>query len=243
MSNRVGKRKMQTYFNKWKICKTERDILRIKTSVCQKFNVWVVPCFTNDAVCIKHGTTEFESILVDDHILLSAYIYPQQFIDLLKIFADDVNTHLITPIYFQTLGKDTTKWLDSGISINGKCKEGEEYIDTMKREIAEEVGILVEKPATKSGINLSSFDGKFGIFYARDSKPFSSKDKIKFSDEKDCPRKKIFSYIIGSFEECKDLVKNSRELHPSTESNYGVAVIPIRCVLNLTYISQIVSKY
>ena len=244
MIGRSTKRNIQTYFNKWKICKVERDILRIETSSYNKFNTWVVPCFTNDAVCIKHGNTDFESIVIDNHILLSSYMYSQQFIDLLRVFADEVNTHLVVPIYFQTSTEQKNKdWLDCGISINGKCKEGEEYIDTMKREIAEEVGILVGKSAKKSNINSSSLDEKIGIFYARDAKPYSSKDEIKFSDEKDYPRKKICSYIIGSFEECKDLVKNSRELYPSSEFNYGVAVIPIKCVLNQTYISKIVTKY
>jgi len=232
---------MQAKFDKWSICKVERDIIRIQTSKNIKFNSWAVPCAL-EAVCIAHGSTKFESIIIDGHILLSAYLYQQKFIDILKVVSNEYLTHLIVPIYFQELGKSGNKdKLDCGISINGKCKEGEEYIDTMRREIAEEVGIMVGKPAIKN----SSFklDEKFGVFYARDCRPFNSKDEIKFSNEKDCPRKKIFSYIIGSLEECKDLVYRSRELYPSTEFNYGVAIIPTSSVLNSTYSSKIVSRY
>lgn len=238
------KHNIHTYFNKWKICRVERDILRIETSSYNKFNTWVVPCLTNDAVCIKHGNVIFESIIINNYILLSAYMYNYKFIDLLRVFTDDVNTHLIVPIYYQSCRNNINKdWLDCGISINGKCKEGEKYIDSMKREIAEEVGILVEESATHPGISSAIFDEKIGIFYARDSKPYSPTEEIKFSDKKDCPRKKICSYIIGSFEECKDLVINSRKLYPSNEFNYGVAIIPIKSVLNETYISKIVSTY
>lgn len=234
---------MQTNFDKWAICKVERDILRIKTSENSKFNTWVVPC-TEDAICIAHGKTEFETIIINNHILLSAYLYQQKFIDLLKIFADDTNTHLVVPIYYEVLGEGCNKnKLDCGISINGKCKEGEDYIDAMRREIAEEVGITIGVSITSSRASSGKLDERFGVFYARDCRPYDSKDEIKFSNEKDCPRKKIFSYIIGSLEECKDLVCRSRELYPSTEFNYGVAIIPVSTVLNPTYSSKIISRY
>ncbi len=244
MLTRGRKKNTQAYFNKWKICKLERDIMRIESSSYHKFNAWVVPCATDHAVCIKHGNEDFESIVIDNHILLSAYTYSSQFIELLRIFTDDTNTHLIVPIYYQELrektkqDRTTREWLDCGISINGKCKEGEEYIDSMKREIAEEVGILVGKSVTNN-LSKSKFDEKFGVFYAKDAIPYSSTHEIKFSSEKDYPRKKICSFIIGSFEECTQLVKKSRELYPSTEFNYGVAVIPIQCALNPTYVSKI----
>jgi hypothetical protein len=236
---------MSAYFNKWKICKIENDIIRIKTSKYNKFNSWVVPC-SSEAICIPHGETNFKSIIIDGHILLSAYKYQQKFINLLKIHVDDINTHLIVPIYFQeqyeTCNNDK---LDCGISINGKCKENETYFDTMKREIAEEVGILVNTQSIKSASNFSCYkaDEKFGIFYARDCKPYCSTDDIEFSNEKDCPRRKIFSYIIGSLDECKLLVQNSRELYPSSEINYGVGIIPLSSVLNPTYVSNIICTY
>jgi hypothetical protein len=242
MQRPSNKHNMQTHFDKWAICKVERDILRIKTSEYYKFNTWVVPC-TSEAVCIAHGSTEFESGVIDNHILLSAYTYQQKFIDLLYVYADEINTHLIVPMYYEGLGENKNKdKLDCGISINGKCKEGEEYIDTMRREIAEEVGIMVGKSVLKSN-SKTKLDENFGVFYARDCRPYDSKDEIKFSDEKDCPRKKIFSYVIGSLEECKDLVHRSRELYPSTEFNYGVAIIPVSSVLNPTYSSKIVHRY
>jgi hypothetical protein len=233
--------KTSTQFYKWTICKIENNILRIVTNKNNKFNTWVVPCFTNDAICIKHGVCgkkkNFESIIIDNHILLSSYRYSKNFIDLLKMFVDEINTHVIVPIYFQTLEDGQQKWLDCGISINGKCKLDEKYIDAMKREIAEEVGILVGNCVKKTMV--SDFDEKFGVFYAREAKPYSSKTEIKFSSENDFPRKTVFSYVIGSFEECKDLVKKSRELYPSSEVNYGVAIVPIKTILNDTYLSKI----
>jgi hypothetical protein len=244
MEKVVSKRKIQKYFNKWIICKIDADILRIKTNKYNKFNTWVVPCLS-EAICIPHGGTEFESIIIDGHILLSAYAMKKKIIDLLKIYVDSTNTHLIVPIYFQEQYNISNKDKhDCGISINGKCKIGETYFDAMKREIAEEVGILVDKPAIKSSSNLVSrykVNENFGIFYARDCRPYYSKDNIEFSNEKDCPSRKIFSYIIGSLDECKLLVHNSRDLYPSSEINYGVAIIPITSVLNPTYISNIIS--
>ena len=237
---------MQRYFDKWKICRVEGDILRIKTNIVYKFNTWVVPCFS-EAICIAHNKINFESIIIDRHILLSSYMYQPIFIDLLKLHINDDNTHLIVPIYLQNECHISRQdKLDCGISINGKCKEDESYFDTMKREIAEEVGILVDKSYSNSILNSISgckFDEKFGMFYARDCKPYNSKDEIKFSNKEDCPRRKTYSYIIGSLDECKNLVQNSRELYPSNEFNYGVAIIPINSVLNQTYISKIVYNY
>jgi hypothetical protein len=244
MEKAVIRRKIQTYFDKWTICKTDGDILRIKTNKNNKFNTWVVPCLS-EAICIPHGGTEFESIIIDGHILLSAYAMKKKFIDLLKAYVNDINTHLIVPIYFQEQYNISNKDKhDCGISINGKCKIGETYFDAMKREIAEEVGIMVNKPAIKSSSNLDSrykVNENFGIFYARDCRPYYSRDDIEFSNEKDCFSRKIFSYIIGSLDECKVLVQNSRDLYPSSEINYGVAIIPISSVLNPTYVSNIIS--
>ena len=225
-------------FDKYEICGTYKDLIRINTSKSPSFNSWVVPC-TTDAVCIKHGENKFESFIINERILLSAYTYYEDFIDLIDIFADDINTHLIVPCYYEEHVKSGNR-LDAGISINGKCKKGEQFIDTMKREIAEEVGILVTKPAKKVNVSVNAVDKNYGIFYARDCKPYSPLDKIKFSDKEDLPRKKIYSCILGSLEECKDLVLRSRELYPSNEFNYGVAIIPVTTVFNYNYLNKII---
>jgi hypothetical protein len=228
------------YFDKYLICSTKKELKRIKTSLNPKFNTWVVPC-DSDAVCFKHGEMNFESLIIDNHILLSAYIFDNSFLDILRDYADEKNTHLIAPCYFDEINNKDER-LDSGISISGKCKEKESFIDAMKREIAEEVGILIDKPAKKSGVSFKSLDNNHGLFYARDCKPYSPVNNIKFSDKKDLPRKKVHTFIIGSFDECKDLIVRSRELYPSTEINYGVSVIPINTIIKSSYISMITYK-
>ena len=235
----IKKRRKSLYFDKYLICSVVNDIKRIKTSFNPKFNTWVVPC-ESEAVCLKHSETKFESLIINNHVLLSAYKYDSAFLDILEAYSDDKNTHLIAPCYFDE-ENNSTEALDSGISISGKCKEKESEIDAMKREIAEEVGILVDKPAKNPDVSVKSFNHSFGLFYARDSKPYSSLESksIKFSDAKDLPRKKVHTFIIGSFSECKDLVMRSRELYPSTEFNYGVSIIPISSVLNKTYTEMI----
>lgn len=225
------------YFDKYLICSTKKELKRIKTSLNSKYNTWVVPC-DSEAVCLKHGEINFESLLIDNHILLSAYMYNNDFLEILQAYTDKKNTHLIAPCYFDVINNKTER-LDSGISISGKCKEKESFIDAMKREIAEEIGILIDKPAKKSGVSIKSLNNNFGLFYAKDCKPYSSIDAIKFSDKKDLPRKKIHTFIIGSFDECKDLVMRSRELYPSTEVNYGISVIPINIIIKSSYMNVI----
>lgn len=224
------------YFGKFEVSHKYNDLLRLKTNRYSKFNAWAVPC-SSDAVCIKHGEINFESLIKNERIILSAYLYDEQFIEMLEAYSDHINTHLIVPCYYES--STSGDFLDAGIAINGKCKKKESFIDTMKREIAEEVGILVGEPAKKSGISVKSISKNLAVFYAKDCMPYSSLEKVKFSEEEDLPRKKIFSFVIGGFEECKDLVLRSRELYPSDEKNYGVAIIPINTVLNPNYIDNI----
>jgi 8-oxo-dGTP pyrophosphatase MutT (NUDIX family) len=237
METKKRTKRTKEFFGKFEVSYTFNDLLRLKTNSNSKFNSWAVPCST-DAVCIKHGETTFQSYIDKERIMLSAYLYTETFIEMLEAYTDDKNTHLIVPCYFEE-GKTSGNYLDVGIAINGKCKKDESFLDTMKREIAEEVGILVGEPAKKSGVSKKSIDKNLGVFYAKDCEPYSSTKNIKFSNKEDLPRKKIFSFVMGSFEECKDLVLRARELYPSDEINYGVAIIPISSVLNPNYIDSI----
>jgi hypothetical protein len=230
-------KRSKEFFGKYQVYYRVNDLLRLKTNSNSKFNSWAVPC-SSDAVCIKHGETIFQSFIQKERIMLSAYLYTETFIEMLEAYTDDKNTHLIVPCYFEE-GQTCGDYLDVGIAINGKCKKNESFLDTMKREIAEEVGILVGEPAKKPDLSKKSINKNLGVFYAKDCKPYCSTENIKFSDEEDLPRKKIFSFVIGGFEECKDLVLRARELYPSDEINYGVAIIPINTVLNPTYIDNI----
>ena len=237
METKKRTKSTKEFFGKYEVSYKFKDLLRLKTNSKSKFNSWAVPC-SADAVCIKHEETEFTSFIEKERILLASYLYTETFIEMLEAYTDDKHTHLIVPCYFEE-GKTSGNCLDVGIAINGKCKKDESFLDTMKREIAEEVGILVGEPAKKSGVSKKSIDKNLSVFYAKDCKPYSSTENIKFSDKEDLPRKKIFSFVMGSFEECKDLVLRARELYPSDEINYGVAIIPISSVLNPNYIDSI----
>lgn len=213
--------------------KSVKPLLKIKID---KYPSYLVPIgeieHIDKTVCVKHNSEIIESLILDDLYvhLSSAKISSFLITGILEL--PSRITHVIAPSY---LCDKTKIRIDSGISINGKCIVGEDLLHAMKREIAEEVGIFVGTPHKLNKGN--------AIFLAKDCCKY---DDIHIKELEyegtDDYRKRISCMIVGTYDECIDLVIKSRKLLPSDEENYGVSVLPISICTNIEYLEEVLKK-
>lgn len=159
------------------------------------------------------------------------------------IFSKDLlnkNTHIIVPLYFKEDkhgNKLRSHYEDAGPAVFGKCKFGESFINAMKREVIEELGIYPTKYETKLCNNIyvkgKCVEIESYIIKASNCKPHSIKYENIIDDvihKKDNYNKRIEALVIGSFDECYDLLKQSNYLTSHYEDNFGRAIVPISIV-------------
>jgi hypothetical protein len=217
------------------IIKHSNGVRKIKNTT--RFGAYIIK---TDEKILGFGFGDSDEIILsyDGYIILANSRMRNKIIFSEHLLYD--NTHIIVPLYFKediNGNKLRRFYEDVGPAVFGKCKIGESFINAMKREVVEELGIYVETFENKlyknkyvrgKLVQIESF-----IIKASNCKPHSRTYENIFSDvidKKDDYNKRIEALVIGSFDECYDLLKRSKFLTLHYEDNFGRAIMPISII-------------